>query len=73
MSPAIKPDAPPEDPESPTKPPIRLLFIEDSENDVLLLLHHFRNAGYAPTYLSRGVIQRNARGAGAGALGPDPV
>ena len=50
MSPAIKPDAPQEDPESPTKPPIRLLFIEDSENDVLLLLHHFRNAGYAPTF-----------------------
>ena len=50
MFPAIKPDAPQEDPESPTKPPIRLLFIEDSENDVLLLLHHFRNAGYAPTF-----------------------
>lgn len=50
MSPAIKPDAPLEGPESPAKPPIRLLFIEDSENDVLLLLHHFRNAGYAPTF-----------------------
>ena len=32
------------------KPPIRLLFIEDSENDVILLLHRFRDAGYAPTY-----------------------
>lgn len=32
------------------KPPIRLLFIEDSEDDVILLLHRFRDAGYAPTY-----------------------
>lgn len=38
-------------PAASTKPPIRLLFIEDSENDVLLILHRFRNAGYAPTYL----------------------
>ena len=30
--------------------PIRLLFIEDSENDMLLLLHHFRSAGYAPHF-----------------------
>ena len=50
MPPAIKPDAPLEGPESSCKPPIRLLFIEDSENDVLLILHHFRNAGYAPVF-----------------------
>lgn len=51
MPPAIKPDAPRGEPDSTAKPPIRLLFIEDSENDVLLILHQFRNAGYAPTYL----------------------
>ena len=32
------------------KPPIRLLFIEDAEDDVILLLRRFRDAGYAPTY-----------------------
>jgi len=46
-----KPDAPANDAAGVVKPPIRLLFIEDSENDVILLLHHFRRAGYAPTYL----------------------
>ena len=51
MSPALKPDAPSASRDDPAKPPIRLLFIEDSENDVMLLLHRFRNAGYAPTYL----------------------
>ena len=47
---ALKPDAPLKDASDASKPPIRLLFIEDAENDVLLLLHRFRNAGYAPTY-----------------------
>jgi PAS domain S-box-containing protein len=51
MSTALKPDAPSASRDDPAKPPIRLLFIEDSENDVMLLLHRFRNAGYAPTYL----------------------
>jgi len=51
MSIAFKPDAPSASRDDPAKPPIRLLFIEDSENDVMLLLHRFRNAGYAPTYL----------------------
>jgi hypothetical protein len=57
MSPALKPDAPSASRNDPAKPPIRLLFIEDSENDVMLLLHHFRNAGYAPTFRQRRVIQ----------------
>ena len=47
---ALKPDAPLNDANEAPKPPIRLLFIEDAENDVLLLLHRFRNAGYVPTY-----------------------
>ncbi|WP_374265015.1 histidine kinase [Zoogloea sp.] len=51
MSPALKPDAPSAGADCQPKPPIRLLFIEDAENDVILLLHRFRNAGYAPTYL----------------------
>lgn len=51
MSTALKPDAPSASRDDPAKPPIRLLFIEDAENDVMLLLHRFRNAGYAPTYL----------------------
>ncbi len=51
MSTAQKPDVPSLSPVGPAKPPIRLLFIEDAENDVILLLHRFRNAGYAPTYL----------------------
>jgi PAS domain S-box-containing protein len=47
---ALKPDAPLKDVSEAPKPPIRLLLIEDAENDVLLLLHRFRNAGYAPIY-----------------------
>lgn len=38
-------------PEAPSSKTLRLMFIEDSENDVLLLLHHFRKAGYDPSYL----------------------
>ena len=37
-------------PEAPSSKTLRLMFIEDSENDVLLLLHHFRKAGYNPSY-----------------------
>lgn len=51
MSSALKLDAPSANAGNPAKPLIRLLFVEDSENDVILLLHRFRNAGYAPTYL----------------------
>lgn len=32
------------------KPPISLLFIEDSESDMHLLLQRFRSAGYAPRH-----------------------
>lgn len=48
MPAALKPAAVASRPKA--KPPIRLLFIEDSEDDVILLLHRFRDAGYAPTY-----------------------
>ncbi len=59
---ALKPDAPLKDVSNSPKPPIRLLFIEDSENDVLLLLQRFRNAGYAPIYrqVASEVDMRNA-------------
>lgn len=30
--------------------PLRVLIVEDSENDTLLLIHELRRAGYAPTY-----------------------
>jgi hypothetical protein len=58
----------------PAKPPIRLLFIEDSENDVLLhpaSLPQRRLCAHLP---ARGLMPaEHARGAGAGALGPHPV
>ncbi|MBT9499378.1 response regulator [Zoogloea oleivorans] len=59
---ALKPDGPLKDVSNSPKPPIRLLFIEDSENDVLLLLQRFRNAGYAPIYrqVASEVDMRNA-------------
>ena len=50
MSIAPRPAAPPIETASPSKPPIRLLFIEDSENDTHLLLQRFRSAGYTPRH-----------------------
>lgn len=50
MSIAPRPEAPPIETGSTSKPSIRLLFIEDSENDTLLLLQRFRSAGYAPRH-----------------------
>lgn len=47
---APRPTAPSIETGTASKPLIRLLFIEDSENDTLLLLQRFRSAGYTPRH-----------------------
>ena len=31
-------------------PPLRLLIVEDSEDDALLIVHELKRAGYEPIY-----------------------